>query len=98
MKDWNKRGQSQINVVYFINHIIEKKYKINVLSSTHESTNVYTTILNDILKNKKKLKAQQFHFLHVTNFANFELICNLFLFVQVKHLLNNNLNNIQYRT
>lgn len=43
MKDSNKGGQSQINVVYFINHITEKKSKINGLSSTHKLTNVYTT-------------------------------------------------------
>lgn len=43
MKDSNKGGQSQINVVYFINNITEKKCKINGLSSTHKVTNVYTT-------------------------------------------------------
>lgn len=65
MKDSNKGGQSQINVVYFINHITEKKSKINGLSSTHKLTNVYTTFFKWHLEElKENLKAQQFHFFH----------------------------------
>lgn len=56
MKDSNKGGQSQINVVYFINHITEQK-KQNKWFIIYAQVNkcVHTFFLDDILKNKKKI-------------------------------------------